>query len=189
MFNRKKVNKTEDEHRKKCLAIIEKTKADIPPEWTKIGEYAIGGLLGLGFSKDEQYLLVLSSQGRGVFNCLTREKVSRDNQEDGSWYNSQQLTCQGIRQIENETINIAGLDGGGLRNSNDKGDCLNLVSPYWPKQEIILSTNWKHYLSEDDLKFNYKIWAGYEPRAYGFSPSGSIAIIAESSDLVIYTIK
>lgn len=44
-----------------------------------IQTFAIGGLQNIGFLTDE--LIVLSTQGTGIFNCLTGEKIGRDNED------------------------------------------------------------------------------------------------------------
>ncbi len=183
------MNKIEEDNRNRCLSIVEKIPVIIPQKWEQTAHFAIGGLLSVGFSKNEHFLLVLSSEGRGVFDCFTGEKVARDNEKDGDWYKSAELKCEGIGPIENETINMAGMDGGGLRSGNDEGDHLHLISPFWPKQDILFCSNWKHYLSDNTFENCFRIWSGYEPRAYGFSPSGMTFAVADSAELYIYTIK
>lgn len=45
-----------------------------PSPWYKVATYAVGGLLGVGYGEATDLLLVISSQGRSVFDCLTGEK-------------------------------------------------------------------------------------------------------------------
>ncbi|WP_455810773.1 hypothetical protein [Pseudomonas graminis] len=88
---------------------------DHPPEWHPCVEISVGGLTEIGFShKHNHLLLVISSSERGVFNCITGEKVVRDFEEYGDWYDPINLTCNGIGPLAGEKISIAGLCGGGL---------------------------------------------------------------------------
>jgi hypothetical protein len=66
------------------------------------------------FGRDGVHLLVASSQGRGVFDCRTGERVARDATDGGWWNASQPLTCPGIGPLAGEAVTCAGLDGGGL---------------------------------------------------------------------------
>ncbi len=183
------MNKIDEDNRNRCLSIVEKIPEGIPSKWEQVAHFAIGGLLSVGFSNDEQFLLVLSSQGRGVFDCISGEKVTRNNEEDGTWNNSSELKCKGIGPIEDEWVAMSGIDGGGLRTGNDEGDNLYLIAPFWPKQEIILCSSWNHYLSDSTFDNSFKIWSDYEVRVFGFSPSGITFIVADSADLYIYTMK
>ncbi len=66
----------------------------------------------LGYSDCSRYLLVETSDGRGLFNCRSGEKIFRDRNE----YQDQELKllCNGIGPIENQVVRMAGLHGGGL---------------------------------------------------------------------------
>jgi hypothetical protein len=187
--SKKESDMIEREHRKKMLEIVSRIPDGLPEKWKKIAEYAISGLTDIGFSQDEQFLLVVSGQGRGVFDCFSGKKVARDLEVDGSWINEQNLTCQGIGPIAGEEIQLAGINGGGLRSGNDEGDQLLCISPYWPKKEIILCPDWQNCYTEEGALSSYKMWRGYELRAFGFSPSGMTFVIGESSDVTIYSIK
>ena len=46
--------------------------------WQKRNNWTIGGLLEIGFKPNSDLLMVLSSQGRGIFDCLKDEKIGRD---------------------------------------------------------------------------------------------------------------
>jgi len=178
----------ENDHRKRMLSVVSGVQDGIPEKWKYIG-YAIGGLTDVGFSRDELYLIVISGQGRCVFDCLTGEKIARDYNPAGDWFDTQNLTCQGIGPVENEIIRTAGMYGGGLWRGNDDGDHLECISPEWPKKEIILCPDFRNLYDSDDAPYCYRVWAGYEPRIYGFSPSGLIFIIGESSDLHIFIMR
>lgn len=121
--------KMEQDHRKRMVSMVNTVQEGLPDKWKVVGTYAIGGLTSVGFSQDEQHLLVVSSQGRGVFDCWTGRKVARDNEADGDWLDERHLRCQGIGPIVQEFVPIAGLAGGGLRRCNDDGDLLECIAP------------------------------------------------------------
>ena len=76
--------KKKDSNLERLENILGKIKdADTPEGWEKVTSAAVGGLTDLGFSKSNPYLLIISSQGRGVFDCNTGEKVARD---EVFWY-------------------------------------------------------------------------------------------------------
>jgi len=45
-----------------------------PVGWKSMGKFAVGGLTEIGFSKNTELLLVISSSGRGVIDCAWGEK-------------------------------------------------------------------------------------------------------------------
>jgi hypothetical protein len=52
-----------------------------PAPWKHQVTWAVGGLFQVGYVEDSDVLLVLSSAGRGMFDCLVGEKVARDDHE------------------------------------------------------------------------------------------------------------
>jgi hypothetical protein len=58
--------------------------SDPPSPWRRTGSFAIGGLTDVGFGAHSDLLLVISHQGRGVFDCLSGVRVARNNDE-GDW--------------------------------------------------------------------------------------------------------
>ncbi|QKZ04049.1 hypothetical protein [Pseudomonas eucalypticola] len=55
-----------------------------PPSspWIEAARYCVAGLFDIGFHRDSELLLVVSSSGRGVFDCLTGAKIARDYADD-----------------------------------------------------------------------------------------------------------
>src|SRR5689334_4773042 len=101
--------------------------------WIELDSHAVGGLTEVGFGDDSDLLLVVSSQGRGVFDCQTGERVSRDRSEpDDSWYDETRLRVFGIGPLEGSLIRLAGLHGGGLLNSVQDGWWVNAITLEWP---------------------------------------------------------
>ncbi|MET7527346.1 hypothetical protein ABZS62_34190, partial [Streptomyces sp900116325] len=85
-------------------------------------------------------------------------------------------------------IRIAGLFGGGLHSTTPDGWTVDVVSPDWPHDRIILSADgganngaaggtWWHVFHSD-----YSVL-----RTAGFSPAGLTLAVATSSDLTLWT--
>ena len=53
--------------------------------WTHKNTFAIGGLENVGYAKGHDNLMVLSSQGQGIFDGLSGEKIGRLN-NGGDWW-------------------------------------------------------------------------------------------------------
>ncbi|MGY6647450.1 hypothetical protein [Wenyingzhuangia sp. IMCC45574] len=54
--------------------------------WTHKITYGVGGLENIGFAPEKDLLIVLSSQGQGVFDCITGNKVARES-NGYDWWN------------------------------------------------------------------------------------------------------
>jgi len=160
---------------------------DLPPSpWKKIGAVAVGGLRSIGFDRDSEMLLIVSSMGRGVIDCCDCAKVARDEAEyyAGETY----LEAEGIGQLEGKTIRMAGLTGGGLPNVTQDGWMLEIVTLDWPEHDVLLAepyTTIYDSLYGKPSRFK-KIARESELRAYGFSYTGKSLVIATSSEIVVY---
>jgi hypothetical protein len=111
-----------------------------PVPWHLVASIAIGGFEALGFSSDSRHLLVVSSSGRGVFDSTSGERVARDSSNStGSWYNLEALTVEGIGPLSGQSIQIAGIHGGGLPLVTLDGWMVDLLSPCWPASFVTLS--------------------------------------------------
>ncbi|GHE26144.1 hypothetical protein GCM10018781_78220 [Kitasatospora indigofera] len=156
----------------------------------------VGGLLGIGFAlapdDGRDLVMVVSVDGHGLFDAVTGEKIARDRDPDpeGSTPDSvPDLSCPGLGPIAGTRVRIAGLFGGGLHTTTEDGWTLEVVSPEWPHDRVLLSTDggiphngahgesWWHIFDS-----NYS-----ELRAAGFSPSGRTLAVATSSDLTLWT--
>ncbi|MEU3495406.1 hypothetical protein ABZ747_18195 [Kitasatospora cineracea] len=155
----------------------------------------IGGLLGVGFAPapddGRDLLMVVSLDGHGLFDTVTGEKIARnrDPDPDDSTPDAQpDLSCSGLGSLSATRVRIAGLFGGGLHTTTHDGWTLEVVSPEWPHDRVLLSADggmphngphgqdWWHIFDS-----NYS-----ELRAAGFSPSGRTLAIATSSDLTLW---
>jgi hypothetical protein len=124
--------------------------------------------------------LVLSTQGRGVFDCNTGEKIARDH--DGEYLcNTNRLLAPGFGPLEGKTIRMAGLFGGGLALTTVDGWSFDVDASAWPQHAVFLkepSSLSQGYFVGDD--------GACELRAFGFSETGRSFVIAISCDLMIF---
>ncbi len=153
--------------------------------WKSSGGSAVGGLEAVGYAENSDLLLVVSSSGRGVFDCVTGERVARDYDTSDSWYDWAHLLALGIGPLEGQMIRLAGMDGGGLIAATTDGYRLWLVAPTWPDYRLILSP------PQNDLYYNLdacvQVEGDYEIRAYGFSETGRSFIIAKNHTLYTFS--
>jgi hypothetical protein len=151
-----------------------------PPPWKKLQTWPVGGLFQVGYAEGSDLLLVLSWHGRGIFNCLTGEKVARDYAEAHDSFDPVKLTAQGFGPLEGQTVPVVGSFGGELPHATADGWVLEEQSPAWPIRSILLNPSQPHNSSvvADD--------GAYELHAFGFSETGLSFVIATSSDLTIF---
>ncbi|MGW3310311.1 hypothetical protein ACWDG9_27375 [Streptomyces sp. NPDC001073] len=83
---------------------------------------------------------------------------------------------------------IAGLFGGGLHTGASGGWTVDVVSPEWPHDRVVLSTGHGIHKGQAGEAWWHIFDADYsELRAAGFSPSGRTLAVATSSDLTPWT--
>ncbi|WP_312319870.1 hypothetical protein [Stenotrophomonas sp.] len=125
------MNSENMKNRQRLLSLLERVPdQSVPIGWTNAGTYSVGGLSEIGFSRTSDLLLVLSSTGRGVIDPVLGAVVARDEEPFGSWLNDQHLLCDGIGPLADETIQLAGLWGGGMRLASHSGESIEAVSPH-----------------------------------------------------------
>jgi hypothetical protein len=90
--------------------------------WRPIVRQAVGRVTEIGFVSQSDLLLVVSSQGRGLFDGRSGERIARDSAPpDDGWYDEVRLTASGIGPVSDQLIRRAGLHGGGLSACTDDG--------------------------------------------------------------------
>lgn len=154
--------------------------AQPPHPWRPLPTYAVGGLAYVGFDHAGRYLLVVSSSGRGLFDCVTGEKVARQHDDYGPWLDEDHLECTGIGPIAGETVRLAGLGGGGLRRGGAEGWSIETLAVDWPDNLVVLLPPFRS-LYQPDAPFTV-IASECELRAAGFSAPGRTLVVATSSD-------
>lgn len=156
---------------------------------------SIGGLLCVGFAVHPEaghdLVMVVSVDGHGLFDAVTGEKIARDRDPapDTSTPDAHpDLTCPGLGPVAGVPVRMAGLFGGGLHSTTPDGWTLDVVSPDWPHDRVVLSADggshkgppggtWWHVFHSERS----------ELRAAGFSPSGLTLAVATSGDLTLWT--
>ncbi|MBB6461975.1 hypothetical protein [Flammeovirga kamogawensis] len=177
------------ENRKRLRGILEEIPKLNPPVSWEFQQYSIGGLTEIGFSYNKPHLLlVISSNGRGLFDCSQLEKIDRDYNDEHE-IDYQKMRCFGIGLLKEENISIAGLHGGGLPLTNLNHDYLITMALDWPYYDIIFAPKGKSPYSERDRSQCFRIYCTDTLKSYGFSSCGNYFAIGTSSDLFIYKRK
>lgn len=159
-----------------------------PPPWQLVCEASVGGLRSIGFARNTELLLVTSSQGRGVFDATTGQRVARDSDEDFH-EDPFNLEAAGIGPLDGQMIRMTGIHGGGLPASTPDGWRVERLAILWPDESALLITpgSWVFGVSFGKKADLTKVMVDSEIRAWGFSASGQSLVLAESSGLRIYT--
>lgn len=167
-----------------------------PAPWKSVsaGRIPVGGLLGIGFAihpdNGHDLVMVVSSNGHGLFDAVTGEKIVRDHDPDADTSTpdySRDLTCPGLGPIAGTPVHIAGLFGGGLHHTTRDGWCLEVVSPDWPNDRVLLSADGGIYKGPPGQGWWHIFHSNYSTfRAAGFSSSGLTLAVATGSDLTIW---
>lgn len=154
--------------------------------WKSVGAFAVGGLTDVGFGPGSDNLLVISSQGRGLFDCISGKKIARDY--DDFDFSTSSLEAEGIGSVEGTMIRTSGLHGGGLAKLTSDGWCAEELFIDWPEATLLLVEPGSWALGKAfDKPANYtKVGVESEIRAWGFSPTGNSLALATSSDLMIF---
>jgi len=161
-----------------------------PAPWKLTGCGPIGGLLQIGFALDSELLLVVSSEGRGVFDCRTGEPVARDYDIDEErWADTIRLTTKGIGPLKRQTLRMAGIWGGGLPLYTADGWSVNVIALNWAEWIVMLCPPKSSVYSDATFEQCTKVYSGGPIRACGFSFTGRSLAIAEGSgvSLTLFT--
>ncbi len=156
-----------------------------PPPWQLVSSTALGGLLAVGYAEQSDLLLVISSQGRGIFDCLSGVRIARDPTPAERFCDEISLKVKGFGPLEGQTLPIAGLCGGGLPNSTWDGWHLQAIPLPWPYHRIVLEHPFRSMYQDPSSATCVGDDGPCELRACGFSPTGRSFVIATSCDLTI----
>ncbi|MEV6833698.1 hypothetical protein AB0N17_04100 [Streptomyces sp. NPDC051133] len=167
-----------------------------PEPWQRTAYAPVGGLLGIGFASHpgtgHDLVMVVSTDGHGLFDAVTGEKIARDRDadpEETSRDADPALWCPGLGPVAGSRVRIAGLFGGGLHTTSGDGWMLEVVPPTWPNERVLLSRDGGLPHSGPHGERWWHIFHSHysELRAAGFSPSGQTLAVATSSDLSLWT--
>lgn len=157
--------------------------------WKYRNTYAIGGLENIGFDLADT-LTVLSSQGVGMFNCLTGEKFFRQVVSWWERYDPVTAAISGYGILEGSTIQICGLDVPDfLSKATQDGWILQCAGPVPDDPPFEKYQVHKIFLTHQNSGHHEFICqdGACELRAFGFSPTGNSLVVATSCDLVIWS--
>jgi len=167
---------------------VESLPVVLPPSpWKLIGDFAIGGLLAIGYASQKDYLLVVSSQGRGLFDAVHGEKLSRNPDTANNWLNEIKLTALGIAPIVDEPIRIAGIFGGGLPFTTHDGWNIEIIASPWTQTNIFLCKPYTSLFQNIENGFKIATNDVCEFRAVGFSETGNSFAVATSCSLKFFS--
>ena len=168
---------------------------EAPEPWRHV-DTAIAGLESVGYAQDTDYLLAIGANGRTVFDCSFEATsliaaLDYDIENEQDWNDRIRLVGEGIGSIANQSVQLAGIFGGGLRIQTSDHWRLEMISPNWPHSDILLGKpDYKLFrvaitpyiegytklkLSKDDLV------------AYGFSQTDKSFVVAYSSTIHIFS--
>jgi hypothetical protein len=175
------------DQRSELHTLIRSAAISYPPApWTHRSIHAISGLTDLGYLPHSDYLLVLSQQGRSIYNCRNGERICRDT--TGSLdFDVYGLTAHAFGPFAGIKVRTAGLHGGGLALNHPAGWQLQAVTLDWPEQAVVLSLthDWLQELLERETQQIYCLAKDQEIRTFGFSPTGYSMVVASADRLLI----
>lgn len=154
--------------------------------WEIAGEFTVANLFDVGFDRESELLLVSSSSGLRLFDCVTGQKIARDTSEEA--LTDRFLDCRGIGALEHKTIRMAGIYGGGLPSITQDGWQVETVTLQWPEHHLLLvePNSWLYGADYNRPSTFHKLATESDVRAFGFSYSGRTLLIATSGDITFY---
>ena len=176
---------------RKALKDAKLTREALP--WRLVSERAVGGLIAVGFERNNENLLVVSPNGQSVIDCTSGEVVYRNREENG--YDIENLQGRRLDNPSSPPFSMSGLDGGKLRAGTSDGWGVQEIAIEWPKTHCFLEPpNASIFFSKTssydpfdrDSTFFLLSKDISETRAFGFSWTGKTLIWADSSDLRIW---
>ena len=159
--------------------------------WIHRASVAIGGLENVGYAPNVDLLLVLSSQGQGVFDCMSGQRIARTGDESDWWENFDVSlgTVSGVGPLGKMRIPIHGLHSPDslVKKTVDGWQLLSVESGAAPISFEASADRTVYLISPDGL-FRKEVNSDgpCELRAFGFSDTGNSFVVASSCELVIY---
>lgn len=165
----------------------------VPAPWRPVATVSVGGLTEVGIhssSTGEEFVLVVSSTGRGVVST-GGEVVARDRDDQlGDWYDPIELVATGIGPLAGQRVRLAGLAGGGLALGTTDGWSVGRYPVDWPDERVILEPPntgvlWPGHESGCVRLLGPDV--PYEVRTVGFSRTGRLLVTATAGDVALYS--
>ena len=153
----------------------------LPAPWTAQPITWAGGIIGVGFARETDLLLVATHDGRGVVNCLTGEMIARDR-DPSFLLDEKTRKVPGIGPLAGEEIVIAGkIYGGTLSNKTKDGWVLRGELSNRSDDSIWLLPP----IDDVNTITRPMLFTGFIPeiRVFGFSPTGRCFIIGTGAEV------
>jgi len=167
-----------------CDLLNEIPAAETPNGWVHKGVFAVGGFEYFGFTKTSSMMLVISSQGRGLYDLEKNDLIARDDSTfeiDETF-----LICDGFDVLQGEKFLLAGkYDGSMLPVSNSRHENLRKVSPLYPCEDLIFQPPFEDCLLKGHNKNCVRIYRGFL-YCYGFSFCGNYFVIADDGGITYW---
>ncbi|UPT62529.1 MAG: hypothetical protein M0D54_19595 [Hyphomonadaceae bacterium JAD_PAG50586_4] len=160
----------------------------LPAPWIGPTNISVGGLTDVGFGNSSDLLICISSNGRGVIDCLAGSKVARDDSEEFA-FDAGNLLVAGIGPLAEQQIRTAGLAGGGLASGANDGWNTQRHPFTFPDEQVFVAPPGQTMLwTRQGEEMRITKLGGFvtEVRAFGFSPTGRSFVIATSSDVIVF---
>ncbi len=157
----------------------------VPDPWRQTATFAVGGLADVGFAESTDFLLAISSAGRGVFDCAHGTLLGRDDSADFG-FDVGNLLAEGLGPLAHVRVRTSGLHGGGLALTTVDGWSLERDPRSWPDEQLFLSPPGQTMLWQppgQPMRLTKLADLLAELRAYGFSPTGRTFIVATAADI------
>jgi hypothetical protein len=143
--------------------------------------------MAVGYAVNSDVCLAVSYSGRGLFNALNGELLSRDDTEpEDSWLMSIPFRARGIGVLSDAEINLAGIYGGGLATITSNRWSIEVVSVDWPDHIVFLQPPGINAVILENSMGCGRIDVTEEFRACGFSETGKSLVVATSNYLEFY---
>lgn len=160
--------------------------------WKHKNTFAIGGLENVGYAPNQDFLIVVSSQGQAIFNCKTGEKIARKYDDLHWWAQFDQVnhTVTGFDFLSNIKIKLHGLHGNDNLPKTSQDNWSLVVSELEPDDKPFEKYSIKRFYLISPNKQEIKVIGkdgACELRALGFSDTGDTFIVALSCELMIYS--
>jgi hypothetical protein len=139
--------------------------------WREVGTFPIGGLTEVGFVGSE-WVLVVSHQGRGVFDIRSGTRVARDPDETPWWFDADTPAALGIGPLQGRWVPVAGLAGGRLASTTAEG---------WEASQTALGVR-----LERGGNAQQEVIETEEIRTFGFTDDGRTFVLGSSPTLRLF---
>lgn len=160
--------------------------------WENVSTHSVGGLENIGYAPDQDYVIVLSSQGQGIFDCLSGERIARLNNDSDWWekFDRTNNSIVGFDILDGVNIITFGIySKDDLRKSTKDGWRLEFSPHQIDANESSKIHSQEIYLALPEINHKEVIYKDgpCELRAFGFSDTGKSLIVASSCELIIYS--